>query len=114
MSSCLGLSPQFALSSDPEIIRYTAWGTAWYKNETSMVATKFYIGLLHFVVTTCPDAEGDDSWDFECETENMISWESIDKDHSLYGFRWEAVRACKEQAEGNQVRTPDSSEKHET
>ena len=92
----------FALSSDPEIIRWTAWGTAWYRNETTMTATKFYIGLVDFVVTECEDTSGDEGWKFSCETIQNTPWANLDADSDLYGFPWSSVKACQAQAEGNQ------------
>lgn len=94
----------FALSSNPDIIRWTCWGTAWYRNETTMTATKFYLGLMEFVVAECTDAEGDDTWQWSCTTVAEKDWADV-HEGILYGFPWSAVEECKAQAEGNQVKS---------
>lgn len=94
----------FALSTDDDIIRYTAWGTAWYRNDTTGVATKFYIGLTDFVVIECVDAYEDDSWDFtDCHKADQQTWSEIKRsDIASYYFPWSAVKKCRDQAIGNQ------------
>mmetsp|Transcript_9224 Transcript_9224/g.23076 ORF Transcript_9224/g.23076 Transcript_9224/m.23076 type:complete len:251 (+) Transcript_9224:255-1007(+) len=99
----------FALSDDPEIIRWTAWSTAWYKNETSMQAGKLYFGLHSLVITTCndiPDFNGGllhrDSTN--CKVYNTIEWSNVDQDHVVpYGWDWDSVSQCKEQSVTNQM-----------
>ena len=101
----------FALSSDPDTLRLTAWGVAQarydhdFANATQDIGQIAYVGLRRFVIVACSSAHDNNwmSWS-GCE-DKTIWWENAEcssNQNSYYGFPCNAVDTCREAAVNNQ------------
>ena len=93
-----------SLTTDLNMLRYTAWGTAYIKNTTDTTAMKYYLGLKTLVVDKCYDATGGKSRFWDCSLVIAMDWEDLTEEVAEeVGFRWAAMQQCKAQAVGIQL-----------
>mmetsp|Transcript_17515 Transcript_17515/g.20303 ORF Transcript_17515/g.20303 Transcript_17515/m.20303 type:complete len:335 (-) Transcript_17515:127-1131(-) len=95
----------FALSTNPKILRITAWGISYHRNETTETGIVAYIGLRRFVIRSCASATSNDFFDFtDCETEDAVFWDELECESGefAFGYPCDEVNVCKDQAVGNQ------------
>mmetsp|Transcript_12583 Transcript_12583/g.15616 ORF Transcript_12583/g.15616 Transcript_12583/m.15616 type:complete len:348 (+) Transcript_12583:319-1362(+) len=97
----------FALSTDPQILRLTAWGISYHRNVTTETGTVIYLGLRRFVVRECDEAPTNSFFDLaECRTTKAVFWDDLDcnEDGSgfAFGYPCNEVNICKQQAVANQ------------
>lgn len=95
----------FALASDPEILRLTAWGISYHRDEVLGNGTVVYLGLRVFVARFCNNAPNDNFLDWSDCDDNQVEqfWYEYECGGDFdFGYPCDEVELCQEQAIANQ------------